>query len=62
MLLMAERSGEQHNAKHAKVIEHIGGYYETQEVPFGVIYQWPQSTIGAGLSFLAARTYVESSR
>ena len=40
MLLMAERSGEQHNAKHAKVIEHIGGYYETQEVPFGVVYQW----------------------
>src|SRR5919112_6655364 len=40
MLLTAERSGEQHNAKHAKVIEHIGGYYETQEVPFGVVYQW----------------------
>ena len=40
MFLMAERSGERHNAKHAKVIEHIGGYYEAQQVPFGMVYQW----------------------
>ena len=42
MLLMAERIGEQHKDKYAKIIEHIGGYYEAQEVPFGVIYQWSQ--------------------
>ena len=24
----------------AKVIEVIGGYYEAQEVPFGVVYRW----------------------
>ena len=23
-----------------QVIERIGGYYEAQEVPFGVVYQW----------------------
>ena len=39
-MLMAERVGGQRKAKHAKVIEHIGGYYEPQEVPFGVVYQW----------------------
>jgi hypothetical protein len=38
---MAEHIGEQRKVKYAKVIEHIGGYYEAQEVPFGVIYQWP---------------------
>ena len=56
MLLMAVRIGEQRKAKYAKVLEHIGGYYKAQEAPFGVIYQWPQSTIGAGLSFWVART------
>jgi hypothetical protein len=40
MLLMAERSEEQSKANYAKVIERIEGYYETQEVPFGVVYQW----------------------
>ena len=40
MLLMAKRIGEQRNDKYARIIEHIGGYYETQEVPFGVVYQW----------------------
>ncbi len=41
MLLMAEqRTEEQSKAKYAKVIERIGGYYEAQEVPFGVVYQW----------------------
>jgi len=35
MLLRAERIGEQRKAKYAKVIEHIGGYYEAQEVPLG---------------------------
>jgi len=45
-LLTAERIGEQRKAKYAKVIEHIGGYYEAQEVPFGVIYQWrPRSLL-----------------
>jgi hypothetical protein len=39
-LLMAEGREEQRKTKHAKVIEHIGGYYETQEVPFGVVYRW----------------------
>jgi hypothetical protein len=40
MLLMAEqRSEEQSKAKYAKIIERIGGYYEAQEVPFGVVYQ-----------------------
>jgi hypothetical protein len=37
---MAERSEEHRKAKYAKVIERIGGYYEAQEVPFGVVYQW----------------------
>ena len=37
---MTERIGEQRKAKYAQVIVHIGGYYETQEVPFGVVYQW----------------------
>jgi len=37
---MTERIGEQRRAEYAKVIEHIGGYYEAQEVPFGVVYQW----------------------
>ncbi len=23
-----------------RVIERIGGYYEAQEVPFGVVYRW----------------------
>jgi|SRR5215207_1638634 len=41
MLLMAERSEEQHRkAKYPKVIERIEGNYEAQEVPFGVVYQW----------------------
>ena len=40
MLLMTGHIGEQRKAKYAKVIEHIGGYYEAQEVPFGVVYQW----------------------
>jgi hypothetical protein len=40
MLLMAVRSEEQSKAKYPKVIERIEGYYETQEVPFGVVYQW----------------------
>ncbi len=31
MLLRAERIGEQREAKYAKVIEHIGSYYEAQE-------------------------------
>jgi hypothetical protein len=40
MLLMAERCEEQSKAKYAKIIERIEGYYEAQEVPFGVVYQW----------------------
>jgi hypothetical protein len=40
MLLMAERSEEHREAKYTKVIERIEGYYEAQEVPFGVVYQW----------------------
>ena len=40
MLLMAERSEEHRKAKYAKIIERIEGYYEAQEVPFGVVYQW----------------------
>ena|SRR5215210_2160176 len=40
MLLMPERSEEQSKVRYAKVIERIGGYYEAQEVPFGVVYQW----------------------
>jgi hypothetical protein len=41
MLLMAEQRSEEHRkAKHAKIIERIEGYYEAQEVPFGVVYQW----------------------
>ena len=39
MLLMAERSEEHRKAKYA-IIERIEGYYEAQEVPFGVVYQW----------------------
>ena len=39
-MLAAERIGEQRKAKYAKVIERTEGYYETQEVPFGVVYQW----------------------
>ncbi len=39
-MLMTKRVGEQGKAKYAKVVEHIGGYYEAQEVPFGVVYQW----------------------
>jgi len=36
---MAECSEEQHRkAKYPKVIECIEGYYEAQEVPFGVVY------------------------
>ena len=35
MLLMAVRIGEQRKAKYAKVLEHIGGCHEAQEVPFG---------------------------
>ena len=26
--------------QEAKIIERIGGYYEAQEVPFGVTYRW----------------------
>ena len=37
---MAERCEEQSKAKYAKIIERIEGYYEAQEVPFGVVYQW----------------------
>ena len=41
MLLMTEQcSEEQSKAKYPTVIERIGGYYEAQEVPFGVVYQW----------------------
>ena len=40
MLLMAVRGVEQSKAKYPKVIERIEGYYEAQEVPFGVVYQW----------------------
>ena len=40
MLPMAERSEEHRKAKYAKIIERIEGYYEAQEVPFGVVYQW----------------------
>jgi hypothetical protein len=40
MLLMAVRSEEQSKAKYPEVIERIEGYYEAQEVPFGVVYQW----------------------
>jgi len=35
-----ERVGKHRQAKHAKVIEHIEGRYETQEVPFGIVYKW----------------------
>src|SRR5215208_784018 len=24
----------------AKILERVGGYYECQEVPFGVVYRW----------------------
>jgi hypothetical protein len=27
-------------AQEAKIIERVGGYYEDQEVPFGVVYRW----------------------
>jgi hypothetical protein len=27
-------------AQEAKIIERVGGYYEHQEVPFGVVYRW----------------------
>jgi hypothetical protein len=37
---MTERIGEQRKAKYAKVIEHLGGSYEIQEAPFGVVYKW----------------------
>lgn len=37
---MTERIGEQRIANYAKVIENMGGYYEAQEVPFGVVYHW----------------------
>jgi len=43
MLLMAERSEEHRKTKYAKIIERIEGYYEAQEVPFGVVYQWHPS-------------------
>jgi hypothetical protein len=26
--------------QEAKIIECVGGYYECQEVPFGVVYRW----------------------
>ena len=40
MLLMAEQRSEEQSkkAKYPTVIERIGGYYEAQEVPFGVVY------------------------
>ena len=39
MLLMVEQRSEEHRkAKYPKVIECIEGYYEAQEVPFGVVY------------------------
>ena len=34
-VLRAERIGEQRKAEYAKVIEHIGRYYEAQDTPFG---------------------------
>ena len=35
-----ERVRKHRQAKHAKVIERIEGRYETQEVPFGIVYKW----------------------
>ncbi len=32
--------GRYEAAQEAKVIERISGYYEAQEVPFGVVYSW----------------------
>jgi hypothetical protein len=29
-----------YETQEAKVIEYIGGCYEAQEVPFGVVYRW----------------------
>jgi hypothetical protein len=26
--------------QEAKIIERVGGYYEDQEVPFGMVYRW----------------------
>lgn len=46
--------------KYAKVIERIEGYYEAQEVPFGMVYKWFSECVvvecGCG-----ARTYLTSS-
>lgn len=42
MLLKDERLGKKRKAKYAKLIEDLGGYYETQEeeeVPFSGIHE-----------------------
>jgi hypothetical protein len=38
--------GRYENVKEAQVIEHFDGYYEAQEIPFGVVYRWcPESFV-----------------
>ena len=49
----------------AKVLEALGGHYETQEVPFGKVYKWcPECVVvecvcGEELSLTSSRTTCE---
>ncbi len=40
MTLMKERIEKHRKSKYVKVIEHIEGCYEAQEVSFGMVYKW----------------------
>jgi hypothetical protein len=49
-------------ARQANVIETIGGYFEPQDVPFGVVYKWHsgyvllQCSCGEGLALTCSAT------
>ena len=50
------------SSPEAKVIDSIGGYFEPQEVPFGVVYKWHPGYVllecgcGEGLSLTCSMT------
>ena len=54
--------GRHRSAREAKVIDSIGGYFEPQEVPFGVVYKWHPGYVllecgcGEGLSLTCSMT------
>ena len=39
-MLATERIDKRSKARYAKVIERTEGHYETEKVPFGMVYKW----------------------